>query len=391
MTFENVKQFIKKYEFITQIGGVKMSKLPQKGFFEGFYIWFDKDKKEEYYGTPLYLYNTLRNDDFPNRRQTLYLEKDTLKVKPSKKEEILKHPGFLCISYAEKFGMMLMRFLNADLSSFETAYNDFFFAYGFELLKEYAPYDGFKGKYASEIEFVEMIKKVYEICSYNLKEIQRNYRECVDLIYNLNGNEVATTSSAIAKFAAYMIERQNEIGSYSGYIDVFLDNYAQQDLDDYAGKPYESIIEKIENGELLIKKHNVYTSERLTNILYVVLEQIAEAENLPIKKCQICGKYFIPTSRQDEIYCDFPDYDGKSCREKGARLTYKKNLENVPALLEYRKSYQKKIMVVSRNKENKKLKQDFDKWKKQAQEKIRKFKKGELSEEELYKWMMENK
>lgn len=368
-----------------------MSKLPQKGFFEGFYIWFDKDKKEEYYGTPLYLYNTLRNDDFPNRRQTLFLEKDTLKVKPSKKEEILKHPGFLYISYAEKFGMMLMRFLNADLSSFETAYNDFFFAYGFELLKEYAPYDGFKGKYSSEAEFIEMIKKVYEICSYNLKEIQRNYRECVDLIYNLNGNEISINSCAITKFAAYMIEKQYEIGSYSGYIDVFLDNYAQQDLDDYAGKPYESIIEKIEKGELLIKKHNVYTSERLTNILYVVLEQIAEAENLPIKKCQICGKYFIPTSRQDEIYCDFQDEDGKTCREKGARLTYKKNLENVPALLEYRKSYQKKIMVVSRNKENKKLKVDFDKWKKQAQAKIKEFKNGKLTKEELYKWMIANK
>ena len=84
-----------------------------------------------------------------------------------------------------------------------------------------------------------------------------------------------------------------------------------------------------------------------------------------IKKVyEICGKYFIPTSRQDEIYCDFTDDDGKSCREKGAGLTYKKNLENVPALLEYRKSYQKKI---------------------------NKFKKGKLSEEKLYEWMMENK
>ena len=32
--------------------------------------------------------------------------------------------------------MFLLRFLNANLETFETAYETFFFAYGFELLKE---------------------------------------------------------------------------------------------------------------------------------------------------------------------------------------------------------------------------------------------------------------
>lgn len=39
--------------------------------------------------------------------------------------------------------MFLLRFLNANLETFETAYETFFFAYGFELLKkldkEYTP------------------------------------------------------------------------------------------------------------------------------------------------------------------------------------------------------------------------------------------------------------
>ena len=289
-------------------------------------------------------------------------------------------------------GLMLTRFLNADLSCFETAFNDFFFAYGFELIREYAPYDGFKGKFSSEDEFIKMVKKVYDQCKYDLKEIQENYRECVDKVYNLNGNEKARDSKAITKFVAYMIEKQKYIGSYSANIDVVLDNYANQfSLMDYANKPFEELVKKIENHEISAIKHNVYTSEKLANILYIVLEQIAEAENLPIKKCQSCGKYFIPSSRLDEIYCDFPVFNGKTCREKGAGLTYKKNLENVPALLEYRRSYQKKLMEVSRNKENKKLKSDFDKWKKEAQEKIKLFKSGKLAEEKLYKWLIKNK
>ena len=42
-------------------------------------------------------------------------------------------------------------------------------------------------------------------------------------------------------------------------------------------------------------------------------------------------------------------------------------------MLEYRRSYQKKIMIVSRNKDNKQLKKDFDNWKKEAQAKIKLF------------------
>ena len=30
--------------------------LPDVRHFEDFYIWFNKEKKEEYYSTPLYLY-----------------------------------------------------------------------------------------------------------------------------------------------------------------------------------------------------------------------------------------------------------------------------------------------------------------------------------------------
>lgn len=48
-------------------------------------------------------------------------------------------------------------------------------------------------------------------------------------------------------------------------------------------------------------------------------------------------------------------------------------------------------MIVSRNKENKELKKEFDKWKKEAQEKIKLFKQGELEEYVLYNWMIENK
>ncbi len=127
-------------------------------------------------------------------------------------------------------------------------------------------------------------------------------------------------------------------------------------------------------------------------ICFIILDQLVKQENLPIKTCQICGRYFIPTFRQNEIYCDLPNVNGSAtCREKGATINYKKNLESVPALGLYRKMYQQKVMVVYRNKEDKKIKKDFDKWKKEAQNRVNKMKHGLLTEDEVYEWLVNNK
>lgn len=359
-----------------------MRELPQHRFFEGFYIWFDKDKKEEYYGTSLYLHNVDQKIDYDKRQVKLVLKKT--------KFDGLKYPGLLYFPYTESFGMMLMRFLNADFSSFEKSYETFFYAYGYELLKEYIPYKELEGKYETEKKMLEVMKKVYEDSKYELYEMQENFRQCVNQVYNLNGEKGFEEASANSKFIANIIKHKSDVYRYSSKIEVILDSYSSKD-DDYSSVSYENIVNKLEDGELSIKKHNVYTSERLSNILYVILEQIVQVPNLPIKQCQNCGKYFIPSSRQDEVYCEFPDEKGKTCKEKGALQTYKKNLESIPALLEYRRSYQKKIMIVSRNRENKELKKEFDKWKKEAQEKIKLFKQGKLEEDVLYNWMIENK
>ena len=83
--------------------------------------------------------------------------------------------------------------------------------------------------------------------------------------------------------------------------------------------------------------------------------------------------------------------NGKTCREQGAILTYNKRLQEKSAYAEYRKIYQQKFMKVRKNKDNKKIANDFESWKKQAKEKITKLKHEELSEKEVYEWIMKNK
>ena len=46
--------------------------------------------------------------------------------------------------------------------------------------------------------------------------------------------------------------------------------------------------------------------------------------------------------------------------------------------------------MVNKNKDDKKLKKDFEIWKKQAKAQIFKWKHGELTDDEMYRWIIEN-
>ena len=56
-----------------------------------------------------------------------------------------------------------------------------------------------------------------------------------------------------------------------------------------------------------------------------------------------------------------------------------------------RRTYQQKFMQVRKDKTNTKLAKDFETWKKKAKEKINDMKKGKLTENEVYKWLIHSK
>ena len=125
--------------------------------------------------------------------------------------------------------------------------------------------------------------------------------------------------------------------------------------------------------------------------MYAILEELSKIPNYPIKKCQNCGMYFIPTSKTDEVYCDYPKENSKTCRELGAFQSYTERLKQNKAMGEYRRNYKRLFAQVKKNKGNKELAKEFEIWKKQAKEKINLMKKGILTEDEVYQWVLKNK
>ena len=304
----------------------------------------------------------------------------------------LKHPGNIYFPFVEKLGLLLLKFLNANLSTYETAYKDFFYAYGFELLKDLDKNYKFelKEKYGDDETYLKETKKIYNHLKEQLLYVQENIKDSVNYIYNIDENKDLKPFTHSQRYAVYLIKRKGKLYSYIKNDEIIADNYSNK-YDDLGHISDYDLLKKLKEEGMLISMVNTHKSNDISSVCYAILEELSKIDNYPIKKCQNCGMYFIPNSRLDEIYCDYPKENGKTCREQGAILSYNRRLQEKSAYAEYRKTYQQKFAMVNKNKNDKNLKKEFDNWKKQAKEKIAKLKHGELSEDEVYEWILKNK
>lgn len=368
-----------------------MNTIPKDMCFEGFYIWFNSEKKEAYILTPNFLLGDIEmvnTEDMLKLKFISRMTTNSIADYKLKNEKVSKWPFIRFTPFVEKLGLMLIRFLNTDFSNFINAYDSFYYPYGIELLEHYSEHFKFKNQYSNEKSLLDDFKEFHLIIQNDLVTIQKDFKEAIDFLYNLNGNDEYKNNTAQSKFIACIIKQKTNLYKYINNTNII--NYTYSDkAEDYKKASFDTVLTDLSYDITMLKVSNIYTSDEVGDILFTILNQIIQ-NNDTIRTCQNCGKYFIP-NKLNEIYCDFLHKDGTTCRDKGAGQTYKKNLQNIPGLLEYRRTYNKKFNAVSRNKEDKKLKENFDKWKISAQAKIKEYKQEKITEDELYQWMIENK
>ena len=178
---------MKKINFDETLYRKRMNCIMVKDFSMTFY----PEENEEHYVTALFDY-CIKNK-INKKLNKAYIERELVndfsKVIPSKTKAIEMNPiNRFNSSYCEKYGMLLMRFLNADFSNYKTAYNTFFFAYGFEYYKYNPAYDfALENNWCfdSEETFVRFIKNWYH---YN-KEYFLTYQECFRNCVNYLGKK----------------------------------------------------------------------------------------------------------------------------------------------------------------------------------------------------------
>lgn len=103
-----------------------------------------------------------------------------------------------------------------------------------------------------------------------------------------------------------------------------------------------------------------------------------------INKCQNCGKYFVPVSRKDEIYCNNIISNGRTCKQIGYENKIKKN----EIIKEYRKAYKSRNALKQRTKSsNSNAEKEFKNWVYEAKTKLGECQDGNLPLDEFFKWL----
>lgn len=360
---------------------LRENNIPVKNSFN---IWFNREKRKEFYTTTVIMYKTTFNHNYNNRFPNILLKSNNTSKEIYFTSSNFREP------FEENYGTFIIRFINADFSSFVTAYLTFFCFYGFSILKEFYKDIPNPQLYKTENDFIKTYEPIFIRIKPKLKELQYLIKRCIDYMYNLNNNSKDKSYSPFEKYLTYTIS--NNVFKYSTNIEVF---YFQLFAHDTLNIASQSITPKIvrehlENGIININDSAVFHTTYLSNILYVSLSEIASNETIKIKICKNCGKYFIPI-KNTEKYCDITYYKNEStCKLIGANNSYTKKRKSVEGIKFYRNNYQRRLMQAKRS-DDEQVKQSFENWKQLAKSKIKEFNNSEISSEELLEWMRKNK
>ena len=85
-----------------------------------------------------------------------------------------------------------------------------------------------------------------------------------------------------------------------------------------------------------------YWFHSLADVMYFELMNVVKG-NIIIKRCENCKRYFVPTGRNDAIYC-------KACEKNGATKKYEREIEKNPIKKAYRMEYKKRYAHVLKGK-----------------------------------------
>lgn len=129
----------------------------------------------------------------------------------------------------------------------------------------------------------------------------------------------------------------------------------------------------------------VYTFESYNDFILFILYRAA-ALNIQFNKCKNCGKYFVPTTKSNEIYCTRIFRNGKTCRDIGYELSVQS--DEITKL--YRNAYKTQNAKKQRNKDIANVDKLFANWASKAKEMYKLCKDNKIKLDELSKWLKDN-
>lgn len=285
----------------------------------------------------------------------------------------------------QNFGTLIADFLHTDFTN-KSEFMNFFNDYNL-LLTNYLEALTIKNKGISEAEYNTFINTMFNTYAKLLIQIQKDIDMVLSYcIYSPNRNtKNLTPFDRLCVLEAIPVSKPDIL--YSNKIELLTlnttfgtENYTE-----------ENLCRLISKGKVCTFSNQLFLPKNINSLIYFELVEIMK-NNIFLKSCKLCSKYFIAPSLKID-YCNniAPGYKSKTCSEVGKNRTFMKNIDKDNALSLYMKIYRNKAYKASRNKDIEKYTIDYEIFKEVAKVKVKAYKNNKLSQKDFINWLNRNK
>ena len=231
--------------------------------------------------------------------------------------------------------------------------------------------------------------------------LQKALRDVINFSYNINEEKYLNGLTPTQRYYIYVHSYKED--SYMDLFKYLTDvSFSQEfDFSEYDKSIKESNFNSPESLSKYIKneckknknfqiKNYMYSFSSLLSAYYFCVLYFVE-NNIPIKICKNCGKYFIPENRVSSVYCNRIFENNKTCKEVGANNAYKEKLKKDEINLLYRKTLSAKKMLANRNPDIPMYLEKYEAWKSEANKYKQDIKSGKKTQEQFKQWLENTK
>ena len=362
-----------------------------------------------------------------NDTYTILKERNEFKTKKEYNKYLSTYSSSICklyksdfVSEANELGTLLLKFVNYDFTDFN-CFVEFVREYGIPGIDFYDvnkgpsnPFNKYinlnitndkKNIFLTENDFIVVCKKIFEKRKKILIKYQSEFKKLINFTNNLSNLDYLSDFSIADRFYIYKYANDDYMDmslELSIFITLLYDIEPLKDFNPHLFYHVKSSFE--ENAKTIAEKlkssHPKYDNDlflsfcfnchTIESACFITLLELIKNDT-PIYVCKNCGKYFIPSSKKNTLYCDNIYEHNKTCQEIGAMITYNEKLKKDEVNALYRKTLSAKKMLANRNPDIPMYLEKYEKWKEEANKFKDDIKQGLKTQEDFKNWIEETR
>ena len=362
-----------------------------------------------------------------NNTYTILKERNEFKTKKEYNKYLSTYSSSICklyksdfVSEANELGTLLLKFVNYDFTDFN-CFVEFVREYGIPGIDFYDvnkgpsnPFNKYinlnitndkKNIFLTENDFIVVCKKIFEKRKKILIKYQSEFKKLINFTNNLSNLDYLSDFSIADRFYIYKYANDDYMDmslELSIFITLLYDIEPLKDFNPHLFYHVKSSFE--ENAKTIAEKlkssHQKYDNDlflsfcfnchTIESACFITLLELIKNDT-PIYVCKNCGKYFIPSSKKNTLYCDNIYEHNKTCQEIGAMITYNEKLKKDEVNALYRKTLSAKKMLANRNPDIPMYLEKYEKWKEEANKFKKDIRQGLRTQEDFKNWIEETR